>query len=252
MTNVSSEATDGEAGRDDQPRVIRVKESGGEWREISVEPKITGDADMDRLWSMSLDDFEKIVSDPKHPLHSKAQVVQEEALEPVRASAVRLNSFLDEYAQHLAKAVSQGISSQYARVLKPITGSSSWPYRVMPELQKSWPSTTSSILEKYASHSAPSYVDPDPSHPPVVIDFDSPDTPEASVSEFSGAVGVMAYEVNLEIRDGINSLVSHAKDQKQSEEESLKVAKSAQKASWIAVAVAGLAVVVAVVLGVLQ
>ena len=70
-------------GESNDSRAIQYRDVDGEWHELDVEPKRTGDPELDVLWAMSFDEIMQILDDESHPLHEKAKQVSREITKPM-------------------------------------------------------------------------------------------------------------------------------------------------------------------------
>lgn len=117
-------------------RHIRGRGADGKWRDLTVEPRKTGDSELDELWQMSFGEFEKIVEDPEHPLHGKALEVQREAIKPITDALSELTRPITESLaksfdfSSFSKAIAPKID--FSSVL-PKMDASSWFAKMLPE-----------------------------------------------------------------------------------------------------------------------
>lgn len=97
----------GDAVRGGSPRPsIRIRRADGDWEELEVRPRDTGDPDLDRVWSMGLDELDRVLQDPNDPLHEKAGQVAKEMTEPlVRAANQMLEPYTRDFRESLERLV---------------------------------------------------------------------------------------------------------------------------------------------------
>jgi hypothetical protein len=236
--------------------------SDGEWHEIEVEPKNTGDPELDQLWSMSIDEMEAILEDESHPLHEKAKEVTAEAIKPIVDASNDVAKMLKSIA--LPKFSTPTLQTLDLKKLFPLD-STSWISKLAlaPEIPKF--TLSDKIVKPFASDSAislPMQQQPEQHQ----IDFDSIQSPVASIAEIHKAADSRAHEMREEqIRiltemlnethassESAKEALNVSKESLEATKRSVKEAKGSRIAAWTA-AILGLASLLAtIILGVLS
>ncbi|WP_157983379.1 hypothetical protein [Nocardiopsis sp. TNDT3] len=262
MTGTPEDEQANEAGTEDPkgqtpPRTIKVKSGDGEWREISVEPKKTGDPELDSLWEMPYSQFEEITKDPDHPLHQKALQVQTEAFKPITSAlssainplAERLNTRLG--ALVFDKPLMQRLDT---KLWQPPNNFSSWASKIVSNSVSPMTGLTNrtTIDDLYEQEEGNQEELPEPVRTPTphAIDFDSLEPPYASLSEIATASESKAQEIRVRQVEILDALLAQAQSDSEKGDEALEVAINSKKASWIA-AWAGIGALIVSIAGII-
>lgn len=106
---MTDETPRGEDAPRPDPKKIRYRVGDGEWHELDVKRKQTGDPELDALWAMPYGELRKIVEDESHPLNAKAKVVAREAAEPVREALDAVFNQMNETVRPMVESVLKNI-----------------------------------------------------------------------------------------------------------------------------------------------
>lgn len=267
--DISDVPTNDEEGRDpeDAP-TIRFRGADGEWHDLEVERRQTGDPELDALWDMSISDLDEILDDESHPLHEKSKQVSAEAMKPLVNMARRMTQPLSEQiGEHLrnAAAVNGIIPKVNFDTNSLFSGfdTSSWVSRLMPHV----PPTN--LPKSDSSQNAEPVTTPSPSAAPALklperhwIDLDSPEPPEATVAEFQQASEAISHGLLEKQVEVLSKLLAEAQASAATDEEALEISKRAlhisedslvvskgsRTSGWVAAGVAGFGIVVALLI----
>lgn len=240
---------------------LQYRGADGEWHEITAEPKRTGDPELDELWAMSFGDFEKVLEDESHPLHTKAKQVSAEITKPL--------------AEVLSRAVkpfaSEAFSSFTTKALTDAFPKFDFS-SLYPKLDTSW-------ISKLATpkHDFPNFTNywadlPRLSTPELhpqrarVIDFHAVEPPDATMAEIEEATEVKAHEVLLQLVELQRQQLEQARADSEADKEALEISKQALKvteegveesrgskrAAWAAAIIAGVGILVTVAFGIIS
>ncbi|MGO2112316.1 MAG: hypothetical protein ACTH31_11940 [Pseudoclavibacter sp.] len=246
---------------------IRYRGADGEWHEFDVEPKRTGDPDLDTVWAMSFDELEAILDDESHPLHAKAKQVAVEMSKPLVEAAAEL-------MRPLAESAMRGIDmSGWAQALVPkidftplypALDTSSWFAKLVPNLPKlEVPDNIWKNIAASARIEPPAVLEPPERRG---IDFQAVEPPDASAAEIQGAAEARAHEMRSKQFEVLTDLLSEARANSKSGEEALNVSKQALEATkksvdeargskcaaWAAAIIGAMGLIATVVFGILS
>lgn len=232
------------------PNSIQYLGRDGEWHLIPVEPKRTGDPELDAIWEMSFKELEQILKDESHPLHEKAKQVSSEITKPVadaladtlRELKVSFSTTIDTLGPWKALTVDR-------KALLPALNSSSWFARLPLELPKS--ALAGLVGEQNAAAAVIERPDALTTMGQGWIDLDAIEPPDASAAEIQEAAEARAREIRkIEILNALldetQAAAESGKEALELSRDSLREAKSAKRAGWIAVWVAIIAALISV------
>jgi hypothetical protein len=241
MTEQAAADEPGDKTEPTEPGSIQYRGADGEWHEIAVEPKRTGDPELDAIWEMSFGELQKLLEDESHPLHEKAKQVSAEIMKPV---AEAFGDIMKPLRESLAKSFDTS-------ALFPALDTSSWSAKLVPELPKI---EVSEGLE--AQRTAPARIKPPP---PLTtpaqhwVDFDAIEPPNASLAEIQEAAEARAHELRSKQIEVLTDLLMETRASAESGKEALDVSKqsleatrSSRRAGWIAAWAAIVAAVISV------
>lgn len=248
---MEDDAEDETEPADDSP--LQYRDADGEWHDIEVAPKRTGDPELDALWAMSFRELRELLDDESHPLHAKAEQVSEEMLRPIRDAA---NQALKPLTDSFLKAVDTAkLSANLSANVMPKVDLKGLP----PTLDKSWLSKMmpETPTFRWAETASPIEASPPPSilgEPRRAIDFESMDLPDATVVEIREAAEIRAHEMRTRQNELLADLVLEFRENSKSgaralevSEEALEATKSSKRAGWTAAWAAVAAAVIAAV-----
>ncbi|WP_166353502.1 hypothetical protein [Phytoactinopolyspora limicola] len=241
--------------------------SDGEWHDIEVEPKKTGDPELDAIWSMSFHELERILEDEAHPLHEKAKQVSAEAAGPIVDAA---NDIFRPLTESFAKGLDMSkIAASLApkldmQALFPALNASSWFAKLVPDLPKY--ELPEGLAEQLFQNSRLAPL-PAP-EPPVhrLINFEAVEPPDASLTEIKEAADARAHEMRGRQIEILSNLLMEARASTESGKEALDLSRQALEATresvseargskiaaWTAAAVGAIGLVATVVLGIIN
>jgi len=247
---------------------IRYRGVDGEWRDLDVARKRTGDAELDELWSMSFKDFKKLLEDQSHPLHVKAKQVSSEMTAPI----------VEALEGIMRPAASQALSGfDVSKIMAPVVSNINIAAS-LPKFDTSWISgliPTASVLKGAgwsggsgrAGAVVPS-VKPETLRPGTerLIDFDTIDPPDATIAEIQEAAEAHSRDILLQVVDLLRHQLEQARADASTSKKALKVgretlnatreggkhSRSSARAARVAALIAGLGVVATVVFEVLS
>ncbi|MER7420986.1 hypothetical protein ABT346_30110 [Micromonospora peucetia] len=237
-----------------EPGSIQYRGADGEWHEIAVEPKRTGDPELDAIWEMSIDELEKLLEDESHPLHKKAKQVSAEIMKPI---AEAFGDIMKPLRESLAKSIgTSGIAKTQAlkfdsKALFPVLDTSSWSAKLVPELPKI------EVSEGLGAQRATSArIKPPPALTTPAqrwVDFDAIEPPNASLAEIQEAAEARAHELRSKQIEVLTDLLVETRASADSDKEALDVSKqaldatkSSKRAGWIAAWAAIVAAVISI------
>ena len=219
-------------GEPNDSRAIQYRDVDGEWHELDVEPKRTGDPELDVLWAMSFDEIMQILDDESHPLHEKAKQVSREITKPmVDAAHQALRPITESIAKSFdaSRMAHTVIPKLDIKGLFPALDTSSWFAKLVPDLPKfelftnltMRPADTPSFARPLA------LVVPDERR----IDFDTVEPPDASMAEIREAAEVRAHEMRSRQIEVLSDLLMETRTSAESGKKALDLSKQALEAT---------------------
>jgi hypothetical protein len=220
---------------------IQVRGTDGEWHELEVERKQTGDPELDAIWAMSFRELQRILEDESHPLHEKAKQVSNEITRPITDAVM---TSIDT-----AGIMKDVISKIGVKGWFPLE--TSWFAKLLPDVPEPGLSTslTKQLAETVTFTPPPSALTL-PAH--RSIDLDTPEPPDASLVEIKEAAELRAHEMRGRQVELLSEMLAETRESAGSGKEALEVSrqalaatKSSKRAGWIA----AWAAIVAAVIG---
>ncbi|PSK67620.1 hypothetical protein B0E53_00430 [Micromonospora sp. MH33] len=238
MTAQAAADEPGDETEPTEPGSIQYRGADGEWHEITVEPKRTGDPELDAIWEMSLEELEKLVEDESHPLHEKAKQVSAEIMKPI---AEAFGDIMKPLRESLGKSIgTSGLALKFdSKALFPALDASSWSAKLVPELPKAEVSEGLGDQRAASARMKP---------PPALttpaqhwVDFEAIEPPNASLAEIQEAAEARAHELRSKQIEVLTALLVETRAGAESDKEALdiskqalKATKSSKRAGWIA------------------
>lgn len=222
---------------------IQYRGADGEWHELDVEPKQTGDPELDAIWAMSFDELQGILEDESHPLHEKAKQVSREITQPIVDAA---SEIMRPITQSLVNSLD---TSAITKALAPkidMKGlfpalDTSWFAKLLPDMPKF--ELSADLTKQFA---APANVAPLSRSTIAIpdqrwIDLDTVEPPDASLTEIQEAAEARAHEMRSRQIELLSEMLAETRASAASGKEALEVSKqaldatkSSKRAGWIA------------------
>lgn len=249
MTKHTSEAGLGNEHKPKGSRSIRVRGADGEWHELQVERRQTGDPELDAIWAMSFGELQRILEDESHPLYEKAKQVSQEITRPVVEAAKEL---MRPITDSMTAGIKKSVVSQFGAKGWSPAAQTSWFTKLLPDVPN--PELSTNLTKQYSEAVAHT---PAPSALGIParrsIDLDTLEPPDASLAEIREAAEVRAHEMRSWQIELLSEMLAETRVSADSGKEALDVSrqaleatKSSKRAGWFAAWAAILAAVIGV------